>query len=239
MCSQVKHGSRVISYALYGDQSRYVDGALENALLCKQIYPGWKMRVYHDSTVPSLVLKELSYRGVELFDMSRSHLNKMTWRFLAASDPSVDRMCSRDADSRLSQREKAAVDAWMSSGRRFHVMRDHPSHSLYPMSGGMWCCSSEGFEKMSSELETMQNGDEYMRDMEFLNKVVWPVARKSVLQHDSFSCRTYGAEPFPTLRVGSEHVGSVYLNGTMRSEDVQLLQEAIGSGKGENCSSMA
>ncbi len=38
----------------------------------------------------------------------------------------------RDADSRLNVREKAAVDAWIASGRPFHVMRDHaasPPHA--------------------------------------------------------------------------------------------------------------
>lgn len=227
---------QVISYSLFGDNPRYIDGALANIRLSSLVFAGWTMRVYHDSTVPDVVLNELSSHGAQLFDMSHSHLSKMTWRFLPASDPSVKRMCSRDIDSRLSARERCAVDAWISSKKLFHVMRDHPSHSAFALSGGMWCCKKGAFDNMSAELERFQKSDEYLHDMAFLNGVVWPVAQKSVLQHDSFSCRKFGAEPFPTPRVGTEHVGSVYVNGMMRTEDVDLLRKAINAGGEKECS---
>ena len=60
------------------------------------------------------------------------------WRFWAAADPTVERFISRDVDSRLMPRDAVAVAAWIRSGRGFHVIRDHPSHSNYPMSGGLW-----------------------------------------------------------------------------------------------------
>ena len=60
-------------------------------------------------------------------------------RFGVASGSTVDRYCIRDADSRLIVQEKAAVDEWVKSGRKFNVMRDHPSHTNNPMRGGMWC----------------------------------------------------------------------------------------------------
>ena len=227
--------SKVISYSLFGNDPRYIDGALANVRLSKLIFADWTMRVYHDSTVPTVVLNELSSQGAQLFDMSHSHLSKMMWRFLPASDPNVKWMCSRDIDSRLSLREKSAVDAWMSSQKLFHVMRDHPSHSAFAISGGMWCCKQGAFNNMSSELERIRHSDEYLHDMEFLNAVVWPVAKRSALQHDSFSCRQFGAEPFPTPRVGMEHVGSVYLNGMMRAEDVDLLRNAIKAGDDKEC----
>ena len=48
---------------------------------------------------------------------------------LHAPPPAPPRYLMRNLDSRLSIREKLAVDEWVSSGKRFHVMRDHPSHS--------------------------------------------------------------------------------------------------------------
>ena len=62
----------------------------------------------------------------------------MFWRFWAAADASVERFISRDVDSRLMARDAVAVAAWEASDAGFHVVRDHPSHSLYPMSGGLW-----------------------------------------------------------------------------------------------------
>jgi hypothetical protein len=69
---------------------------------------------------------------------NNSITNKMSWRFLVASDPNIERYVIRDIDSRISRREKLAVDEWIASGKQFHVMRDHPSHSNNAMSGGMW-----------------------------------------------------------------------------------------------------
>jgi hypothetical protein len=64
--------------------------------------------------------------------------NKMSWRFLVATDMNVERYVVRDIDVHLSLREQAAVDEWIESQKKFHVMRGLPSHSHYAMSGGMW-----------------------------------------------------------------------------------------------------
>ena len=71
-------------------------------------------------------------------DMARYGNQSMFWRFWAAADPTAERFISRDVDSRLMARDYEAVRRWIASGRKFHVVRDHPSHSLYPMSGGLW-----------------------------------------------------------------------------------------------------
>eukprot|EP00940_MAST-03C_sp_MAST-3C-sp2_P000001 g1.t1 len=218
----------VISYSFYGgSNARYTDGAVANAKLVKTVYPGWIMRVYHDSSVPSSILQRMRDDGVELIDMTGSSLNKMSWRFLAASDPTVSRYCCRDIDSRLSNREKAAVYEWIESGKKFHVLRDHPSHSNYAMSGGMWCGTHDAVPDMKERLEARQLGHQYLQDMNFLNSVIWPIAQKSLLQHDSFSCDRFGGGlSYPTKRVGLEHVGSVYIGGKMRKVDTDILARA-------------
>ena len=48
------------------------------------------------------------------------------WRFHPAGETDVDVMISRDTDSRLSAREVAAVQEWLSSAADVHIMRDHP-----------------------------------------------------------------------------------------------------------------
>jgi len=214
--------NRVISYSLYASNPRYTDGALANAKLIKEIYPDWSMRVYYDSSVPRNIIEQLRADHVQLVDMSGSKMNKMSWRFQAAAD--TQRFCARDIDSRLSKREAAAVQEWIQSGKKFHVMRDHPSHSKYPMSGGMWCSTT--IPNMEAMLTDVKN-QAYLQDMNFLNNVIWPMAQKSLLQHDSFSCDKFGGgKPFPTPRVGWEHVGSVYINGKMRQGDVDILKRS-------------
>ena len=218
---------QVISYSLYGSNPRYTDGALENAKLMKKIYPEWTMRVYYDDTVPHNIIEQLRQEDVQLVDMTGSDINKMSWRFQAAVDSA--RFCARDIDSRLSEREAVAVKEWLESGKHFHVMRDHPSHSKYPMSGGMWCSTTiPNIKKLLTDVKN----NAYLQDMDFLNKVIWPMAQKSLLQHDSFSCHKFGGgKPFPTPRVGWEHVGSVYINGKMRQKDVDILKQSGAKGQ--------
>jgi len=45
----------------------------------------------------------------------------MFWRFWAADDPEVGIMLSRDCDSRISDREIAAINEWLESDKDFHI----------------------------------------------------------------------------------------------------------------------
>ncbi|XP_045197676.2 uncharacterized protein LOC123552243 [Mercenaria mercenaria] len=219
----------VISFSLYGADDRYTGGALANVELMKTIYPGWKMWIYHDKTVPFKVLSTLcSQYHVQCIDMTGSALrNRMSWRFLVASVPFVTRYAIRDIDARISLRERAAVDEWILSSKRFHVIRDHPSHSLYTISGGLWGGTKDAVPNMETLLKKDNLEDTYIRDMDFMRDVIWPMANQSLFQHDSFSCDKFGGgNPFPTARIGLEHVGSVYINGMMRQVDTDLLKAA-------------
>jgi hypothetical protein len=120
-----------ISLGLYGKSPKYLVGALRNVELQAQIFPGWKVRIYHDDSVPKEMLDKLLNSGAELVkvDFISGNIAGMFWRFLVAADPSVDRYIVRDADSRLSMREKAAVNEWIASGKKAHNIRDHPSHA--------------------------------------------------------------------------------------------------------------
>ena len=249
-----------IAYSVYGSSPRYLSGALANPRLAAKFFPDWEVHMYHDDTVPKPILARLrEFSNVRMISMSStggsesettsSVRNRMSWRFLAASDPTVARFIVRDIDSRLSERDRAAVGEWIASGRKFHVMRDHPSHSNFEMSGGMWGGRGDAFPQMATELRKFEDSQSsswlrwiapswlmswirslqgaYMVDMNFLNAVVWPVARASVLQHDAFSCAKFGGgRSFPTTRdwAGGEHIGAVYIRGRVRAEDVRLLQ---------------
>jgi len=219
----------VLSYSLYGKNPRYTEGAIENAKLVRVVYPGWIMKVYHDNTVPTTVLDSLKEHGVELvYATDFAIVNQMSWRFTPASNRSISRFCSRDIDARLSLRERAAVEEWVTSKKAFHVMRDHPSHMNYAMSGGMWCATNTAVPDMQERLQLHQMDKSYLQDMNFLNAVIWPIAQQSLIQHDSFSCARFGGgRPFPTKRQGLEHVGSVYIGGKMRQGDVNILKNSI------------
>jgi len=132
-----------LSFSLWGDNLLYNIGAIRNSELIKTIYPGWKMIVYYDNTVPSETIKELEKNDVICVDSSGVPYGCF-WRFFASDIEDAEYVCFRDCDSRISEREFLAVQEWMNSKKLIHVMRDHPAHGVpYGASGlgilaGMW-----------------------------------------------------------------------------------------------------
>lgn len=215
---------RVLSFSLYGDNPKYTRGMIRNAELAKVIYPGWEVRVWVDrQTVPESVTKQLTELGCVInspeTDMPCPPMMK---RFLVADDPTVERFCVRDADSRLSQREKAAVNEWISSDTILHVMRDHWAHQTIPggMWGGMW--RRDNWEAPPIRLLVEQflgkndpeKHNDYGFDQSFLFECIWKWTKVSSTQHDSDERRRmlYGqsAKPFPTEKIGNQFVGEVF-----------------------------
>ena len=222
---------RVLSFSLYGNSTRYSDGAIANSRLFTSVYHDWEMWVYHDHTVSDIILDKLRSSGVTLIDMSKSDLNPMNWRFLPASDESIDRFCSRDIDSRLSLREFAAVREWLDSRFKVHMIRDHPGHTGHPLMGGLWCASQDAVSWMREALMNHHRDAHFNADQEFLAEKVWPVVRNSTLHHVAFGCDKWeNSREMPLPRVGLEHVGAVYIDGFLRAEDSETLKQAIFEG---------
>jgi hypothetical protein len=186
---------------------KYNVGAIMNMKLAPQIYPGWKVRFYCDAEATAV--DELASMGAEIVSFLRpTRLPAalcMSWRYLAASDPDVDVVLFRDADSRLGHREKAAVDAWIASNKKCHVMHDHPEHVGFPIQGGMWgirggvlpdmekwVAEREAWGPPATDTHVLYSFD----DLHFLKEHVWPLVKSSVTHHTSVRTR-WGGKPFP------------------------------------------
>ncbi|KAL0479384.1 3-phosphoshikimate 1-carboxyvinyltransferase [Acrasis kona] len=220
---------RVVSFGLYGSDSRYTTGAIHNTELVKYIMPGWVTRFYVDGSVPKDVISKLKDNGAEIVEISdiKGGIAGMFWRFLVADDENVDRYIIRDADSRLSMRERMAVEEWIDSGKHFHVLRDHPNHN-FNMNGGLWGGVKGALgSKMSELVKQWKSKDAYLADMEFLGSVVWPIVEKNHMAHGSYHCERYpDTIPFPTRRVNKEIIGGVYDDQDRpREGDSALLTE--------------
>ena len=233
-------GERIISFSLYGADPRYTYGAVRNAQLVPIYFPTWRARFYVENPngttrhtkVPMRILTKLRVLGAEVhyMDSERAQLAPMLWRFLVAQDPRVKRFIIRDADSRLNTRDAAVVHEWEKSGKAFHCIRDHPSHSNYAVSGGLW----GGVPSLLNPLlpkpwpEMLRGvGAGYVQDMDFLGKSIWPkVSAGNAYCHDSFSCKRYpGSHPFPVEREEPGlHLGAVHDPfGVIRQGDIDIL----------------
>eukprot|EP00698_Gefionella_okellyi_P024953 TRINITY_DN8983_c0_g2_i1.p1 TRINITY_DN8983_c0_g2~~TRINITY_DN8983_c0_g2_i1.p1 ORF type:complete len:368 (+),score=52.93 TRINITY_DN8983_c0_g2_i1:110-1105(+) len=219
----------VVSFVLYGNDPRYINGAYENAKSVHTEFPGWEAQFYVDDTVQQSVRDKLLEYGATLRDVP-ANWRRMFRRFLVADDETVGRFIVRDADSRLQQRDWEAVQDWIRSGKRFHCLRDHPSHSNYPLSGGLWGATTGWLPNMKDMITEWQGHDDYIADMDFLNAKIYPMVKDNDLYcNDAYSCKRYpNSHPFPTLRnPNGEHCGQVFFgDGKARQGDIDILLRA-------------
>lgn len=199
---------KVVAFSLFGPRELYHYGAISNAKLMPKIYPDWQMWVWYDDSVPDWVITELDQLGVHVVRMVNSGITGKMWRLLAHDLEGCERFVCRDTDSRISERERNAVDAWESSGLDFHIMRDHPGHHDYPIMAGMWGAKGRAMVvRMESLIRAyVVPARHYGYDQSFLRDYVWPRAKTRCLIHDS-SGRS-GVD-FPDPR-GDRFVGEVF-----------------------------
>ena len=180
----------VIAYTLFGTSPRYCEGAILNCQTADLLLPHWTCRFYCDNTVPDAIRQRLSESGgdVVLLDpATRERIHPLMWRFLVVDDPSVSRFLVRDADSLIGLREQAAVEAWIDSGKWFHLMRDWYTHSELILAG-MWGGCTGVFPDMAGEIDTFLKTGTFAAshvDQHFLRKRIWPTIKQSLLSHDS------------------------------------------------------
>ena len=205
---------KIISFSLWGDNPKYTIGAIKNLKLAKIIYPDWVCRFYTSKDVPKKIIEELSKNGAEIISKNDTgSWNGLFWRFLPASDPEVDVFICRDTDSRLSIREKAAVDEWLNSELNFHIMRDHVYH-YHEIMGGMWGAKKGAIPEMKHLIQVFQSSDKKGTDQDFLKKFIYPKIKKSLLVHDEIFPFKFNdsalSRKFPIKRKKYEFVGDVF-----------------------------
>ncbi|XP_059085397.1 uncharacterized protein LOC131882310 [Tigriopus californicus] len=242
-------GQQVVSFSFYGDvhtkvavQKGYFEGIRGNLDLMAQFYPNWIMRVYFDLATNDPVLSDLCDLACQYEVLDICHVAQlpgapmvdarqvfaMNWRFFPTLDPQVDLYASRDLDSRFSLREQAAVQEWLDSDEPMHIMRDHPRHKIEILGAawgthlkrknarGRWIKS---WIKILNDTEAWASRQSKGPDQVILRRYVWPWARRSSIQHDSYFCRDYrGTIPFPTERemsVNNFVAAAVKSNGTL------------------------
>jgi len=247
--------SKVISFSLWGNDLKYTQGAIRNAILAMELFPGWTCRFYIGRSTAFKVTEDLisltnrwsrfvrienkweamcgsihteTTNEIEIYHIQEpGDWRGMFWRFEPASDPNVEAMISRDCDSRLSYREKAAVDAWMESDKGFHIMRDHPWHGSSIL-GGMWGVKADVVPNMIVLMAAWNQEDRWQTDQDFLNSIIYPRIVDDAMVHASFFRMEPHARDFPLPRIGTEFIGQVFdENGITIAEHIQALAKAL------------
>lgn len=220
----VKELKRIISYSLYGRNLIYFHNLHKVVRSATSLYPGWTLRFYISSDLPSHVCKflvESKSEVILVFMKSKKsdHFHGMFWRFFVANDPNTSRYMVRDADAYPIKREQDAVSEWIKEGHMFHVMRDHPQHNI-EMLGGMWGglvnLTVLNFASIYHSARDYYNQDGKGVDQYFLKDYVWPIVLTNMTCHSSYDYRgvhKLNCKDFPTPRTGKEFVGNSAARG--------------------------
>ena len=135
---------KIISFSLWGNHPGYVAGALRNAELAAEIYPGWTCRFYLGRDVSHELVKNLgAFPHVETVAIAEPPgWRGMFWRFWPAAEADVEVLLVRDLDCRLGHREAGAVLEWLGSPPRVSYHAGPPSapdrNSGGPVGGKTW-----------------------------------------------------------------------------------------------------
>jgi hypothetical protein len=213
----------IISFSLWGDHPMYWKGAIENIKLSKDLYPGWICRFYIDKKSNKDLIESIKGDNVEVFliDSIKDEFHGAFWRFWASEEEDVNVFLSRDCDSRISEREVLAVNEWLNSDKDFHIMRDHPYHTV-PILAGMWG-SKNGLMKKIGLSNLMNKWSKYSNkgvDQDFLGLYIYPLIINNSMEHSEFNLR-FGGEikKFPSKRKNYEYVGDVFDENNERHPD--------------------
>ena len=105
----------------------FFQGIADNLDLMPHHYPGWIIRVYYDLEPDDPELRLLCDLACSNPSLDICHVRNnpasgdisqifaMNWRFFPTLDPNVDMFVSRDLDSRINSREKAAIEVRVTS----------------------------------------------------------------------------------------------------------------------------
>jgi len=221
--------TKIISFCLFGDKPQYTIGAIKNAKLAKEIYDDWKCWFYFNSQElderedkDDPIYIELSRMNhVKLIGVNREQHHLMLSRFQAIDwkcnpeklyppfEENVSVMLSRDCDSRLSLREKLAVDKWLASDKQFLVLKDHPWHAGVPVLGGLWGVKAGLLHNMSQMINDFILEDPtnaWQCDQKFLTDKIWPKVAHTAMVFDPF----YGGLNYPIPRDNFEFCGATH-----------------------------
>jgi len=196
-----------ISFSLFGDDPKYHVGAIANVRLAEEFYPFWRL-VYYVGQTSLPTGKMLESLGADVRWMPDDDRG-LYWRMQLAEElHDQDRCLFRDTDSRISLREAEAVQAWIDSGKQFHLMRDHPRHGSKVMQGmiGVKGRSLAGIMELLADCENKRGGANDVFDALY-DRVI----RESAIEHGEFRMEEFPDQiPFPRPRVGNRFVGEIF-----------------------------
>ena len=202
----------IIAFSVYGNNSLYLDGMLDNIEAAATLLPNWTCRIYIAENCPLLpyldrdkcqiVVMPLSVNGIDRNskDWHNDYNNVyMTWRLHALDDkskynvglPPTKNVVFRDCDSMIGKTDSYIINSWVNSTYLAHRIHSCPQQQISNLMGGLWGVRSNHISDIDYLLEeyiinykTYANNEPYIfLDLWFLTHRIWPNINYSIMSY--------------------------------------------------------
>lgn len=206
---------KVVSFSLYGNKPMYCEGAIRNLKQYTEKYKDISCYFYVRNDVNKETIDKIKDAGgivIECIDNENWY--GMFTRFLPCENEK-ELYLSRDCDCRLINREVKAIEQWLATDKKFHIIRDHPWHNTLIL-GGMWgiknmCIENLRFQIMYWCLEYIKLNEKKEKgpDQYFL-KNLYRLVKNDIYVNDEFF--EYETEKYKINieRINKEYIGEAY-----------------------------
>ena len=224
---------KYISYSLYGKDTYYVRGAIENIRNNGVLLPDWtniiyistKMRYEFEYLFLKLPCKLIEVQAIE-------NNTSMLWRYFATNLNDADFIIFRDCDSLITLREKCMIEEWVDKEKALHIIRDHPMHTTSIM-GGLCGVKKDKVHNLYESFVKSKFVDLYGMDQWFIHKELYKKYKNDALIHDSTASDLREQNPSVLGTYKSDYIGrrlprlAGEMNSTMDFEE----ESNLGSSK--------
>lgn len=162
---------KVFSFCIYGTERNYYEGLLENIQIIQEYFPEFEIYIYKGICDPSWVFEG---QNIKIIETNREGGVNMYYRFLPITFAEIGFW--RDADSRITERDRWCIQEFLKSDKSFHITRDHYWHTAKIMGG------SFGWKKTieySFDIDMFTYGDDEL----YIAKQIYPQVVNDSLVH--------------------------------------------------------
>ena len=201
----------VFSFCIYGPYNpKYYLGLKENVEIILRDFPSFDIYIYCGNDID----KDKFFKLFNPYLVNSNLLNKihiinfnitgpilMLLRYLPIDNPNVDCIFSRDADSRIGERDKWCINRFLESPLIIHTIRDHHGHFVRMM-GGLSAIKKDLLKKIGSikNILPIDINAQYNYDQYILTKMVYIPYKDILLVHSTknlFNDKNFEEIPLP------------------------------------------
>jgi len=162
---------KVFSFCIYGTERNYYDGLLENIQIIREYFPDFEIYIYKGICDSSW---KFEGDNIKVIETNREGGVNMYYRFLPVTFAEIGFW--RDADSRITERDRWCIQQFLKSDKLFHITRDHYWHTAKIMG-----CSFGWKQpiKYEFDIKNFTYGDDEL----YIAEHIYPQVVKDALVH--------------------------------------------------------